>query len=248
MKNHGKEYFEKVVRKYAGREISDYSMIENGDKVIVAVSGGKDSIVLLKILHLLQKAAPVDFELWPVHVKTGFEKGFDAVSSWSESELGLKIEVIDSGIDRILDESSDPEKSPCALCSRLRRGVLYTRATMTGATSIALGHHLDDIVETFLLRCFFTGQIGAMSPSRVSDDGKNRIIRPLAYCPEEVIDSYFSFLEVVPAGNECILRSDGKRRMIKDYLKKMETDIPNLKYSIFASLSNIDMKGLCIRD
>ncbi len=87
-----------------------------------------------------------------------------------------------------------------------------------------------------------------MSPSRVSDDGKNRIIRPLAYCPEEVIASYFSFLEVAPVRNECILRSDGKRRMIKDYIKKMEMDIPNLRYSIFASLSNIDMKGLCIRD
>jgi tRNA 2-thiocytidine biosynthesis protein TtcA len=248
MKNHGMEYFEKTIRKHAGRAISDYSMIKDGDKVIVAVSGGKDSIVLLKILNQLQKAAPVDFELWPVHVSTGFEKGFDAVASWSESELGLTIDIIDSGISGILAGSSDPEKSPCALCSRLRRGVLYTHATRTGATSIALGHHLDDIVETFLLRCFFTGQIGAMSPLRVSDDGKNRIIRPLACCPEEVIASYFSFLEVTPVRNECILGSDGKRRLIKDYIKKMEKDIPNLRYSIFASLSNIDMKGLCIRD
>ncbi len=248
MKEHSMEYFEKAIRKHAGRAISDYSMIENGDKVIVAVSGGKDSIVLLKILHQLQKAAPVDFELWPVHVSTGFEKGIDAISSWSESELRLKIDIIESGISGILAGSSDPEKSPCALCSRLRRGVLYTHADRTGATSIALGHHLDDIVETFLLRCFFTGQIGAMSPSRISDDGKNRIIRPLAYCPEEIIASYFSFLEIEPAENECIRRSDGKRLMIKGYLKKMETDIPNLKYSIFAALSNIDMKGLCIRN
>jgi tRNA 2-thiocytidine biosynthesis protein TtcA len=248
MKERGIEYFEKAIRKHAGSAISDYSMIKDGDKVIIAVSGGKDSIVFLKILRLLQKAAPVNFELLPVHVSTGFEKGFDAVSSWSESELGLKIDIIESGISRILAGSSDPEKSPCALCSRLRRGVLYTHAAKTGATSIALGHHLDDIVETFLLRCFFTGQIGAMSPSRVSDDGKNRIIRPLAYCPEEVIASYFSFLEIAPVINECIMRRDGKRRMIKDYIKKMEMDIPNLRYSIFASLSNIDMKGLCIRD
>jgi tRNA 2-thiocytidine biosynthesis protein TtcA len=248
MKTHGIKYFGKAIRKHTGRAISDYSMINNGDKVIVAVSGGKDSIVLLQILHMLQKAAPVDFGLFPVHVSTGFEKGFDAVSSWSESELGLKIDIIDSGIARILAEASDPEKSPCALCSRIRRGVLYTHAAKTGATSIALGHHMDDIVETFMLRCFFTGQIGAMSPSRVSDDGTNRIIRPLAYCPEEIIASYFSFLDVEPVKNECILRKDSKRHMIKDYLKKMEMDIPKLKYSIFASLSNIDLKGLCIRE
>ncbi len=248
MKARGIKYFEKALRKQTGRAISDYSMISDGDRVLVAVSGGKDSIVLLRVLHMLQKAAPVDFELLPVHVSTGFEKGFDAVSSWSESELGLKMGIIDSGIARILAGSSDPGKSPCALCSRLRRGVLYTHAAETGATSIALGHHMDDIVETFVLRCFFTGQIGAMSPSRVSDDGKNRIIRPLAYCPEETIASYFSFMDVEPVKNECIMRKDGKRHMVKDYLKKMESDIPKLRYSIFASLSNIDLKGLCIRE
>jgi tRNA 2-thiocytidine biosynthesis protein TtcA len=248
MKTHGIQYFEKLVRKQTGRAISDYSMIKNGDRVIVAVSGGKDSIVLLKILHMLGKAAPVDFELLPVYVSTGFETGFDEIASWSESELGLKIDIIDSGISQILAASSDPEKSPCALCSRLRRGILYTHAAKIGATSIALGHHMDDIVETFLLRCFFTGQIGAMSPSRVSNDGANRIIRPLAYCPEEIVVSYFSFLKVEPVKSECVMRRDSKRHMIKNYLKEMEMDIPKLKYSIFASLSNIDMKGLCIRE
>jgi tRNA 2-thiocytidine biosynthesis protein TtcA len=248
MKTRGMKYFEKAIRKHAGQAISDYSMINDGDRVIVSVSGGKDSIVLLKILRLLQMAAPLDFELVPVHVNTGFETGFDAVSSWSESELGLKIFIIESGISQILAASSDPEKSPCALCSRLRRGVLYTHAGKIGAASIALGHHMDDIIETFLLRCFFTGQIGAMSPSRVSDDYTNRVIRPLAYCPEETIASYFSFLEVGTVKNECVMRKDSKRLMIKDYLKEMEMHIPKLRYSIFASLSNIDLKGLCIRE
>ena len=248
MKTHGIKYFEKFIRKQTGRAISDYSMINDGDKIIVSVSGGKDSIVLLQILHLLEKAAPVHFELLPVHVSTGFEAGFDKISSWSEYELGLKIDIIESGISQILAGSSDPEKSPCALCSRLRRGILYTHAAKIGATSIALGHHMDDIVETFLLRCFFTGQIGAMSPSRVSNDGTNRIIRPLAYCPEETVASYFSLLGIEPVKNECVMRRDSKRHMIKDYLKEMEMDIPKLKYSIFASLSNIDMKGLCIRE
>jgi len=241
-------HFERSIRKLTGTAISDYSMIKKGDKVIVAVSGGKDSIVLLKILHLLQKAAPVDFELLPVHVCTGFEKGIDNIISWAKAELSIDILIINSNISSILETSADPSKSPCALCSRLRRGVLYTFAKNIGASTIALGHHMDDIVETFLLRCFFTGQIGAMSPARISDDKANRIIRPLAYCTEDAISSYFSFFDIEPVKNECILRKDSKRHLIKDYLKNMERDIPNIKYSIFGSLSNIDMKGLCLRD
>ena len=140
-KVHDFKYFEHSIRKHAGQAIMDFSMIKDGDRVIVAVSGGKDSIVLLKILRLLQKAAPVDFELLPVHVSTGFEKGFDRIRAWAEAETGLEIRIVESGISQILSTSSDPEKSPCALCSRLRRGVLYTHAKETGATSIALGHH-----------------------------------------------------------------------------------------------------------
>lgn len=247
-KSYDLKHFERALRKHAGQAIQDYSMINNGDRVIVAISGGKDSIVLLKILRLLQNAAPVDFELLPVHVSTGYEKGFEAVTSWAETDLKMSIHVIDSGISGILEESSDPDKSPCGLCSRLRRGILYSYAKSVNASSIALGHHMDDIVETFLLRCFFTGQLGAMSPARVSDDGANRIIRPLSYCTEDIISSYFSYFDIKPVKNECILRKDSKRHMIKNYLKNMEKDIPKIKYSIFGSLSNIDMKGLCFRE
>jgi len=243
-----KRYFEKRIRKKTGSAIHDYSMIEQGDKVLVAVSGGKDSIVLLKVLSDLHKAAPVEFEIIPVHIATGFEEDFSRIADWVRDTLHLDIQVVDSRISEILKEVSDPEKSPCALCSRLRRGCLYALAGEIGASSIALGHHLDDIIETFFLRCLYTGQIGSMAPSRYSNDGKNRVIRPLAYCTDELVCSYFRYLDIEPVTNSCAIVPDGKRELVRNYLKMMEKDSPEVKYSIFASLGNIDMKSLCLKE
>jgi len=223
-------------------------MIEDGDRVLVAVSGGKDSLVLLKVLSDLKKAAPVQFEILPVHISTGFEIGFTRIAHWIEKDLHLDVMVIDSRIAEILKEASDPDKSPCALCSRLRRGRIYSLAKELGASSIALGHHMDDVVETFFLRCFFTGQIGAMAPSRRSNDGENRVIRPLVYCTNEMINRYFSFLDIEPIENTCIIRPDGKREMVRKYIELFEKDIPSVKYSVFAALGNIDMKSMCFKE
>jgi tRNA 2-thiocytidine biosynthesis protein TtcA len=223
-------------------------MIGNGDRILVAVSGGKDSVVLLKVLSELQGAAPVNFEIVPVHVSTGYEKGFDRIGAWVKEELGLEVRIFDSGINEILEHVSDPEKSPCALCSRLRRGILYSMAQREGFTSIALGHHLDDIIETFLLRCFYTGQIGAMAPARWSNDGKNRVIRPLAYCRDELIDGYFRSFGIEPVTSVCPIRADGKRERVRDYLKLLEKEIPTVKESVFSALGNIDMKSLCLKE
>lgn len=222
-------------------------MIADGDRVLVAVSGGKDSIVLLKVLSELQGAAPVNFELVPVHVATGFEKDFHRIQAWASSELGMTIRVYESGIAEILEHVSDPEKSPCALCSRLRRGVLYTMAHREGFTSIALGHHMDDIVETFFMRCFYTGQIGAMAPSRYSDDGRNRIIRPLAYCRGDLVQAYFDALGVAPVESVCPRKPEGKREWVRNHLTSLEKENPFIKESVFSALSNIDMKSLCIK-
>lgn len=243
-----RRYFEKRIRKKAGTAIHDYRMIEEGDKVLVAVSGGKDSIVLLKVLADLRRAAPVSFDIIPVHIATGFERDFPRIAHWIEKTLDLKTLVVESGISEILKESSDPDKSPCALCSRLRRGNLYSLAQELGVASIALGHHMDDVIETFLLRTLFTGQIGAMAPARVSNDGNNRVIRPLAYCTGELVNDYFRFLDLAPVVNACIIRPDGKRELIRKYISMMEKDIPSVRYSLFAALGNVDMKSMCNRE
>lgn len=243
-----KRYFEKRIRKKTGRAIHDHRMIEQGDKVLVAVSGGKDSIVLLKVLSDLHRAAPVEFDIIPVHIATGFEKDFSRVARWAMDTLHLDIRVIDSRISEILKDVSDPDKSPCAMCSRLRRGSLYALAGQIGASSIALGHHMDDIIETFFLRCLYTGQIGAMAPSRYSNDGRNRVIRPLAYCTRELVDSYFRHLDIEPVPNSCVIAPDGKRELIRKYLSLVEKDNANVKYSVFAALGNIDMKSLCFKE
>jgi tRNA 2-thiocytidine biosynthesis protein TtcA len=222
-------------------------MIEHGDRVMVAVSGGKDSLVMIKILAALKKAAPIEYELIPVHVATGYELDFPHIADWIRDSFGFEVLVHDAQISEILNLISDPEKSPCALCSRLRRGKLYALAEEIGVSSIALGHHMDDIIETFMLRCFYTGQIGAMAPSRYSNDNKNRVIRPLAYCTSELVDDYFRHLDIKPVTIKCPIRKDSKRELIRDYLKRLETDIPRIKYSLFASLGNIDMKSLCLK-
>lgn len=240
-------YFERRIRKKVGSAIRDYAMIGPSDKVIVAMSGGKDSIVLLKVLTALRKAAPLTFNLVPVHIRTGFEDGFERIAFWSREELGLEVMEVETNIARIIKEVADPEKSACAFCSRMRRGYLYGVAQAIGASSIALGHHMDDIIETFFLRCFYTGQIGAMAPSRVSNDGKNRVIRPLAYCPDDLVDAFFRYLEIEPAINDCPLRVDSKRKMMRAYIADLQRDIPRVKYSVFASLSNIDMKSMCLK-
>jgi tRNA 2-thiocytidine biosynthesis protein TtcA len=196
----------------------------------------------------LREAAPLEFELIPVHVRTGFDEGFERVSAWIEENTGHKVIIHEGGIAEIMRTTSDPEKSPCALCSRLRRGILYSLASEMGASSIALGHHLDDIIETFLLRCFYTGQLGGMAPARRSDDGRNRIIRPLAYCTAETVAAYFDRLELDPVEIRCPVRPDSKRTLIRDYIKTIERDIPTIKYSLFAALGNVDMKSLCVKE
>ncbi|MGC9325635.1 MAG: ATP-binding protein [Desulfomonilia bacterium] len=236
------------MRHKVGSAISDFSMIGHGDRVIVAISGGKDSIVLIKVLSDLSRAAPVDYEVIPVHVSTGYELGFDQIALWIRNQFALEVIRIDSRISEIVGAVSDPQKSPCALCSRLRRGRLYAYAQEIGADSIALGHHMDDIIETFLLRCFYTGQIGAMAPSRYSDDGENRVIRPLAYCTTELVNEYFDHLHIDAVESSCPVRPDGKREMIRGYLSRLEEDIPRVRFSIFGALGNIDEKSLCMKE
>ena len=245
-----RRFIEKKIRNKVGSAIRDYNMISSGDRVLVAVSGGKDSIVLLKILADMRRAAPFDFTILPVHLHTGFDIGFERIALWFKvkGRPSLEIKDIDTNISEVLRKVSDPKKSPCGLCSRLRRGILYRLAKDMGVSSIALGHHMDDIIETFLLRVFYTGQIGAMSPSRISNDGQNRVIRPLAYCTKELVQAYFSFFDIEPVSIRCPIRTDSKREMLRRQISTIENKIPNVKYSIFASLGNIDERSLCLKE
>lgn len=248
MRYRSRKYLEKLIRRKAGQAICDHRMIRDGDRVLVAVSGGMDSIIMMKILAVLKAAAPVTCELVPVHIASGYETGFERVRGWIQDTLGYDVVVRDGAISRILEAVGDPDKSPCALCSRLRRGMLYGLAGEMGASSVALGHHMDDIIETFFLRTFYTGQLGAMAPARVTDDGRNRIIRPLAYCTRDMLEAYFLHLEVDPVVVSCPVRKDSRRVFIRDCIKRLERDIPCVKHSIFASLGNIDTTSLCVKE
>lgn len=248
MKTYNKSYYERKLRRHTGQALGDYHMIAPGDKLILAISGGKDSLVMLSIMEAIRRAAPIEYELIPVHIATGFEVNFDSIQAWSQDNLGLEIRVVESGIREILATAADPKKSPCALCSRLRRGQLYRLQDEIGASAVALGHHMDDIVETFLLRTFYTGQLGAMAPKRRSNDGNNLVIRPLAYCSAEDVKKYFDFLEVEPVINDCIIRPDSKREMVRNLLTELKADNPEVVYSIFAALGNIDERSLCLQE
>ena len=229
--------------KKVGKAIWDFKMLAEGDKVIIAVSGGKDSLCLLRIMEERAKFIPIHCEMVACFVDMGF--------SWLDKNILIK-HFEDSSIPYIIAKAPDQWKGEgegfgCFWCSWNRRKALFDLARDIKANKIAFAHHMDDIIETFMLRCFYTGQIGAMAPSRYSNDNKNRVIRPLAYCTSELVNDYFRYLDIEPVAIKCPIRKDSKRELIRDYLKRLETDIPRVKYSLFASLSNIDMKSLCLK-
>lgn len=234
----------KLTRK-VGQAIGDFSMISEGDRIMVAISGGKDSWVLLHILSLLRKKAPIDFDLVAVNIDQGY-RGFrqDLVEDYVDRH-GYDYHMEEFDIAGIIEEKLDPDETPCSLCSRLRRGALYGYAQKYKCNKIALGHHLDDMVETLLLNQFFIGKIGAMAPVLHSDDGVNIVIRPLIYASEADIATYARYIEVPIVCCQCPLmcgqtvHGDYKRRFVKDLLSELEKKVPNIKNSLLASLSNV---------
>src|SRR5215510_9305617 len=166
------------------RAITEYSLIEDGDRVMVGLSGGKDSWALMGILDVLRKRAPIDFSIVGVTVDSGYD-GYrhDLITSTCR-ERGWECRIEHTDIGDVMDDLLDPGATPCSLCARLRRGVLYRLATEVGATKIALGHHLDDFIETLLLNLFFAGALKAMPARLVSDNGEHVVIRPLVYVEE----------------------------------------------------------------
>jgi tRNA 2-thiocytidine biosynthesis protein TtcA len=231
---------QKRLRREMGRAIEDFRMIEEGDRVMVCLSGGKDSYAMLDILLNLQKSAPVNFELIAVNLdqkQPGFPEHI--LPAYLEA-VGVPFHIVERDTYSIVKELVPEGKTTCGLCSRLRRGTLYGFADEIGANKIALGHHRDDILETFFLNMFFGGKLKAMPPKLLSDDGKNMVIRPLAYAREKDIQAYSDLRQfpIIPC-NLCGSQENLQRQVIKEMLQGWDRTHPGRIETMFRSLQNV---------
>lgn len=231
---------QKRLRAGMGKVIADFNMIEEGDRIMVCLSGGKDSYTMLSILMSLQKSAPIHFELVAVNLdqkQPGFPEHI--LPQYLES-LGIEYYIVDRDTYSIVKSKIPEGKTTCGLCSRLRRGTLYSFAEDIKATKIALGHHKDDIVETMFLNMFHGSKLSAMPPKLLSDDGRNIVIRPLAYCREKDIERFAEIMEypIIPC-NLCGSQENLQRQAIKGMLQQWEREHPSRVEAIFSSLQNV---------
>lgn len=231
---------QKRLRRLVGEAVADYNMLADGDKVMVCLSGGKDSYTLLDILLYLQKVAPINFKIVAVNLDQK-QPGFpEHILPAYLNAIGVDYHIIEKDTYSIVKEKIPEGKTTCSLCSRLRRGALYTYADQIGATKVALGHHRDDIVETFFLNLFYGGTLKAMPPKLLADDKRNILIRPLAYCAEKDIISYAQLkaFPIIPC-NLCGSQDNLQRQVIKDMLQSWEKQHPGRIEIIFRALKNV---------
>jgi len=228
------------IRKLIAQALNDYSMIQDGDRVLVGVSGGKDSSILFFLLNEIRKKSKVNFTVDGVMLDQK-QPGFDAAEycEWVGSQ-GFNLKIIGEDTYSIVKEKVPEGKTYCSLCSRLRRGVLYNYAYEQGYNKLALGHHRDDMNQTLMLNLFFSGKIAAMPPKLLSDDKRNVVIRPLCYVPEDLIIKFKEELNmpVIPC-NLCGSQDGMQRQKVKDLLKRLEKEIPNLGNTMLNSQKNI---------
>lgn len=231
---------EKRLRRLVGTAIMDYKMIEDGDRIMVCLSGGKDSYALLDLLLKLKEKAPVNFEVFAVNLDQK-QPGFpEHVLPNYLTELGVPFEIITQDTYSVVKELIPEGKTTCSLCSRLRRGILYSYAKEKGFNKIALGHHRDDIVETMFMNMFFGSTLKAMPPKLQSDDGDNIVIRPLSYCSEKDLIKYAEMREfpIIPC-NLCGSQDGLQRQTTKMMLQEWEDKYPGRIENIFRSIKNI---------
>lgn len=231
---------EKKLCRLVGQSIGDFGMIENGDKVMVCVSGGKDSYAMLDILMKLRERAPINFEIvavnldqkqpnFPAEILPNYLKG-----------LGVQYHIEEQDTYSIVKRVIPEGKTTCGLCSRLRRGILYRVADELGATKIALGHHRDDILETLMLNMFYAGKLKGMPPKLRSDDGKHIVIRPLAYVPEKLLERYATDMNfpIIPC-DLCGSQPNLQRQVMKEMLRDWEKKHPGRVENLFRSMHHI---------
>ncbi|NVK32779.1 MAG: tRNA 2-thiocytidine(32) synthetase TtcA [Gammaproteobacteria bacterium] len=223
-----------------GKAIADFSMIEDGDRVMVCLSGGKDSYTLLELLGILRERAPIDFSIVAMNLDQK-QPGFppEILPAYLES-IGVEYHIETEDTYSIVTDKIAEGKTMCSLCSRLRRGIIYRVATELGATKIALGHHRDDILETFFLNMFFGGTLKTMPPKLVTDDGRHTVIRPLAHCAEVDIAKYARYREypIIPC-NLCGSQENLQRQNVKAMIQAWEAEYPGRSSSIYRSLSKV---------
>nr|WP_227815404.1 tRNA 2-thiocytidine(32) synthetase TtcA [Nitrogeniibacter aestuarii] len=230
----------KKLERAVGTAITDFNMIEDGDTVMVCISGGKDSYSLLSILLALRERAPVNFRLIAMNLDQK-QPGFpdDVLPAYFES-IGVEYRIVTEDTYSIVKEKIPEGKTTCSLCSRLRRGIIYRTAKDLGATKIALGHHRDDMIETLFLNMFFGGRIKAMPPKLVSDDGEHVVIRPLAYCAEAEIERFARGMQypIIPC-NLCGSQENAQRRQIKLMLRDWAEKFPGRIESISTAMQHV---------
>ncbi|HAS54090.1 MAG TPA: tRNA 2-thiocytidine(32) synthetase TtcA [Nitrospiraceae bacterium] len=242
-------HLERRIRRLAGRAIGDFGMIQDGDRILLGLSGGKDSWTLLYILAKLRERAPVRFDLLPVTVHPGFP-GFDTTGIEAYlKEQGYDSRVVHAPIFETMQAKLAEGERPCSLCSRIRRGVLYTQARVSGCNKVALGHHRDDFIETLLLNQFYNGKIKAMAPFLRADDGRSVVIRPLVYVPEQEIVRFAAEAGFPVTCCACPFCGDPdmKRVKIKGLLAALEHEQPGIKANLLAALGDVELRHLLVR-
>ena len=238
----------KRLRRNVGQAIQDYNMIVDGDRVMVCLSGGKDSYTMLDMLLQLQQKAPVRFELVAVNLDQKQPDFPEHVLPEYLASRGVKFHILEQDTYSVVKRVVPEGKTMCSLCSRLRRGALYTYAQEQGFTKIALGHHRDDILATFFLNLFFGGSLKAMPPKLLSDDGRNVVIRPLSYCRESDIAAYATAREfpIIPC-NLCGSQEHLQRKQVRRMMDAWEAEHPGRSETIFKALSNVAPSQLADR-